>query len=402
MSTITQGKRYDANDRGEDVFSAVGENLSYYFASPGQTWIGEGIRESITIPWNKQSAAELQNTLAWRLAPSELAVGALPFERDADVALFVPETLRCMLPAAEFVRSLLIPPVTHTIEECRSDPACFLEGVEQALMLIEQGALSKIVLSRALDLKLDREVALAAVLKRLTQQNRSGYTYALQLPFREGEQTPRTLFGASPELLISRHGNHVTSNPLAGSLPRTGCPIQDQRRATALLASDKDRREHAIVVAAVEEALRPYCASLVVPAQPSVVFTDSMMHLSTRIAGTLTRPHVSTLELVYALHPTPAVCGYPTEPARRAIKALEPFDRGAFTGAIGWLDAKGNGEWAVTIRCAESAGRALRLFAGAGIVAGSTPQQELAETSSKLRTMLVALGVEQLLEEVWR
>ena len=123
-----------------------------------------------------------------------------------------------------------------------------------------------------------------------------------------------------------------------------------------------------------------------------MVGTAAMWHLGTEIRGTLADPATGSLELARRLHPTPAICGTPVEAARDAIGELEPFDRGFYTGAVGWTDASGDGEWALTLRCGEVDGRRLRLFAGAGIVAGSRPEQELAETTAKFRTMLDAVG----------
>ena len=136
----------------------------------------------------------------------------------------------------------------------------------------------------------------------------------------------------------------------------------------------------------------PIAGHLNVPAEPSVIHTRTLWHLSTEVQGELIDPATSSLELATALHPTPAVCGYPNREARDLIAEIEPFDRGFFTGMVGWCDASGDGEWAVTIRCAEAEGGNLRLFAGAGIVMGSTPEQELAETATKFRTMLNAHG----------
>ena len=123
-----------------------------------------------------------------------------------------------------------------------------------------------------------------------------------------------------------------------------------------------------------------------------------MWHLSSRITGELVDPSISSLALAVALHPTPAVCGYPTALAQEAIGTIEPFERGFYTGIVGWCDANGDGQWAVTIRCAEADEHSLRLFAGAGIVAGSKPESELAETEAKFRTMLQAMGLGQGVE----
>jgi len=138
-----------------------------------------------------------------------------------------------------------------------------------------------------------------------------------------------------------------------------------------------------------------FCTDLHVPAGPEVIGTPTMWHLSTRVTGRLTDPAVSALELAEALHPTPAVCGVPEAAARTAIAELEPVDRGYFTGLVGWTDPAGDGEWVITIRSAEVSDRTVRLFAGAGIVEGSRPEAELAETGAKFRTLLRALGVDE-------
>jgi isochorismate synthase EntC len=162
--------------------------------------------------------------------------------------------------------------------------------------------------------------------------------------------------------------------------------------AVALLESEKDLHEHAVVVAAVRESLAPFCTDLEAPERPTLVRTAAMWHLSTTVTGTLADPGTTALDLASALHPTPAVCGTPTDLARRVIAESEPFDRGPYTGMVGWQDADGDGEWVVTIRCAEAEGRTLRLFAGAGVVAASTSEAETAETAAKFRTFLHAVG----------
>ncbi len=178
-------------------------------------------------------------------------------------------------------------------------------------------------------------------------------------------------------------------------MPRSADLGEDVRRAAALLESPKDLQEHAFVVDAIHAALAPYCRDLVVPERPTLVRTAAMWHLATTITGELIDPAVSALELAVAMHPTPAVCGSPTPLAREAIRGIEPFDRGLYTGMVGWGDADGDGEWVVTLRCAEADERTLRVFAGAGVVAESRPESELAETSAKFRTFLDAAGVPQ-------
>jgi isochorismate synthase len=203
------------------------------------------------------------------------------------------------------------------------------------------------------------------------------------------------LLGASPELLVSRSKLHVVANPLAGSAPRSVEPVEDQYRGGALLASQKDQREHAFVVEAVVEALRPLCVDLRVPKEPSLLGTAKMWHLSTEIHGRLRDPETCSLRLATALHPTPAVCGTPREQAMGAIRELEGFNREFYAGFVGWSDATGDGEWVVTIRCGDVEDRRIRIFAGAGIVDASHPENELDETSAKLNTVLSALGIER-------
>ncbi|WP_142334774.1 isochorismate synthase DhbC, partial [Bacillus pseudomycoides] len=272
-------------------------------------------------------------------------------------------------------------------------PQGYMEGVQKGVEAIKNGDLKKIVLSRSLVVSTSEKIDIQKLLYNLALHNKHGYTFAVDLPNSEEEVknnylSKRTLIGASPELLVCKSGSQVISNPLAGSRPRSKDPIEDKRRADELLSSPKDLYEHAVVIEAVAEALRPYCHTLHVPEKPSLVNSETMWHLSTEIKGELLDKSVSSLELALALHPTPAVCGTPTDEARETIKAIEPFDREFFTGMLGWNDFNGDGEWIVTIRCAEVEDNSLRLFAGAGIVSESRPEDELAETGAKFRTML--------------
>ncbi|HEX9123424.1 MAG TPA: chorismate-binding protein, partial [Actinomycetota bacterium] len=153
----------------------------------------------------------------------------------------------------------------------------------------------------------------------------------------------------------------------------------------------KEREEHAVVVEAVSQTLSLFCEDLRHPREPELLGTANVWHLSTPFRGRL-RPSVeSVLELVSALHPTPAVCGTPRDAARKALVDLEPFDRGLYAGPVGWIDANGDGEWAIALRCAEVGEGTARLFAGAGIVADSVPEMELDETERKFRALLDSL-----------
>jgi len=178
---------------------------------------------------------------------------------------------------------------------------------------------------------------------------------------------------------------------MAGTAPRGGDPTTDQRLAASLLASTKDRAEHQITIDMVHDTLLPWCSYLDYEAEPSVVPVANVQHLATLVEGRLSQPPPSVLELVAALHPTPAVSGWPRDEAVAWIGSHEGFDRGLYAGTVGWADGRGNGTWAVSLRCAELSGAAARVVAGNGIVADSDPLTELAETRSKLQALLGAL-----------
>lgn len=400
------------------VLERYSHESSFFFSSPKRTLLAQGVREAISEPSQTSRGECLADRVAAQLGSAErsghghsIVVGAVPFDHASPAHLVVPTAFQSAGPLSPATAATHPPSlVSRGRLQLIPEPREYMRGVEQALALMRTEALRKVVLSRALEMTLSEPVDIQRILRRLLQQNPSGYTFAVNLsaPRADAPGSPRgasaprsrILVGASPELLVSRSGLQILANPLAGSAARSADPEEDQRRARALLASAKDRHEHAIVVDAVVAALQPFCRRLSVPAEASLTHTQTMWHLSSQITGELLDPSTSSLKLAMALHPTPAVCGYPTERARAAIKTIEPFDRGFFTGVVGWCDATGDGEWAVTIRCADIADRSLRLYAGAGIVAGSDPEHELAETSAKLGTMLNALGLERAPE--WR
>lgn len=267
------------------------------------------------------------------------------------------------------------------------EPEAHLAAVRAAIAALNDRDMRKVVLARALDLDFDEPVQAARVVRNLARGNPRHLTYAAQLP--DG----RTLVGATPELLLSRAGGSVVSRPHAGSMPRSADPAIDKANGAALQASEKDHVEHAVVVESVVETLRPFCRTLDVQG-PELVSTPAIWHLSTTVTGELIDQDITALDLAAALHPTPAICGTPTDAARSLVTELEPFDRAYYAGAVGWVDAAGDGEWAVGIRCAEIADTSMRLYAGGGIVPASDPRTELDETSAKFRTLLAAMGLD--------
>lgn len=410
MSIISTLSCFSPPMDAKQLLEAYNNQTSCFLATPVQTLLAQGIREVLPCPQGegcRQDLPKQARTLLEKHSPSGLPparlMGAIPFDDTADVHLFVPEQVYRAGPIEKEHTS--VSPSRLSPEQCGlqmiPEPAGYMQGVNEALERIQRSELRKVVLSRSLELSLPEALEPGWLLANLAHYNCHGYTYLLNLPPSQrlgSNPSSQTLIGASPELLVRRRGMQVEANPLAGSAPRSGNLATDRQRALELLNSDKDRREHGLVVEVIAETLRPLCRELDIPASPCILQTDSMMHLSTCLRGTLRDADTCALSLALALHPTPAVCGYPPQSAYCAIHDIESFARRYFTGMVGWVNSEGDGEWAVTIRCGEVEERRLRLYAGAGVVAGSTAEKELAETSAKFRTMLRALGLEHLLE----
>lgn len=245
---------------------------------------------------------------------------------------------------------------------------------------LRAGVADKVVLAREIVVHADGTLPVGAILRRL----RSGFPDCLRFSV-DG------FVGASPELLVARHGDAVLSHPMAGTAPRSGDPDTDARLAAELFLSDKNRVEHRHTIDLVHDTLLPYCSYLDEEAEPSVVAMANVQHLATRVEGQLSKPAASVVELVGVLHPTPAVCGRPRDAALTLIARHEGFDRGPYGGPVGWVDASGNGDWAVGIRSAHVDGPTATVCAGVGVVADSEPAVELAETRAKLQALLGVL-----------
>ncbi|GAA4232121.1 isochorismate synthase DhbC [Actinomadura meridiana] len=394
-----------------DLLSDYRPGDSFFFRSPGHTILARGTAATVPTCNVASNPVEtltrrVRETLADARAagrPRPIVVGALPFESTTPARLTVPATVRWsgsfrgawgVDPPQEKGPSWAGPPPPEppvAFGSLRHSPTAegYKRSVAAALDRLAEGKLRKVVLARAFHLDDVVRADVPAMLHRLAHGNPAGYVFAVDLLH------GHTLLGASPELLVQRTGGVVTANPLAGSAPRHTDPDEDTRAGEALLASAKDLHEHAVVVEAVADGLRPYCRDLRVPDKPSLSRTPTMWHLSTRIEGRIIDPEVDSIHLAAALHPTPAVCGTPRELARKAIRELEPFNRGFYSGTVGWTDSSGDGEWAIALRCAEVAPHEIRGYAGAGIVPGSDPAAELDETTAKFRTFLSALGIDR-------
>lgn len=368
------------------------------FAAGNRELHASGLRERITVP---VSAGEVAGHNGLHRAverafdrarkagqENPVVIGAIPFDAHQASCLYVPAAYEWRESGA------VVAPVTSDEaipillgQRSVPDEGGFKKAVEHAIDHFPHSGVHKAVLSVARELRFAQAVDVDRLVARLRAQNRNGYLF--RIPLSEGRQ----LVGVSPELLVRKQGGRLVSRPLAGTAKRQHDEEADRISAQRLNQSQKDQYEHRLVVENIRAILRPLCTELHVPERPSLMKTRAVWHLESRIEGLLKESGLTALQMACIMHPTPAVCGFPTEEARKLIRHVEPFERGFFTGFVGWCDAHGNGEWAITIRCGIVQHNALRLFAGAGIVEASDPASEWDEVQAKLGTMLSACGM---------
>jgi menaquinone-specific isochorismate synthase len=385
---------------------ALAGERGFAWRSPARTLVTAGVVARIPVPPGPRRLERLAATVARLLGATAgdgrpLAVGALPFDaatpgeltvpallleqtRDGVVATSVAAGADPPEPAALAGRLLAPTPPVRWPASVRPAPLWEREGwnaaVRKIVAAIAAGHLDKAVLARQVLVTADRPLRRAALLGRLAARAAGAYLYA-----------SGGLVGASPELLIARSGRTARSRPLAGTVPRGASPAEEAAGLARLRSSPKEALEHRLVVDAVAGGLAK-AADRVEVAATGVVSLPTVAHLGTEVTASLGDPPPSALDLVAALHPTPAVGGTPAQAALDLLARLEPAPRGRYAGPVGWIDGRGDGEWAVALRCAELDGPRARLFAGAGIVAGSDPDAEWDETTSKLRAVLDVLA----------
>ncbi len=318
-------------------------------------------------------------------APADLVVPRIQFRKDptgtTSVTIvgdvdddLIAEALTARGPLPATAASWSIEPEVDVVD--------YLAAVVAARDAVRAGELTKAVIARPIRVRSSEPIDVHAVLRRLRASFGSSFRYSIG-----------GFIGASPELLVEVDGAMVRSHPLAGTAPRTGDVDNDARIAADLIASTKNQVEHRVVIDVVHDTLLPWASYLDWEPEPSIVTVANVQHLGTRMEGMLSQPGPSVIELVRALSPTPALGGHPRDAAIELIQQVEGFERGRYGGAVGWVDATGDGTWAVAIRCAELSDdrRSARLVAGGGIVADSDPHSELAETQAKFQAMLSAI-----------
>lgn len=264
------------------------------------------------------------------------------------------------------------PPSNLTFTDGALSGAEWQAVVADAVTQLNADELDKVVLARDLVARSDAPIDVRWPLRRLASMYPTCWTFHVD-----------GLFGATPELLVRREKGLVTSRVLAGTIRRTGDDEHDLTLAATLARSSKDLEEHEYAVRSVADALAPYCSSMNVPEAPFVLHLPNVMHLATDVAGVAHDSSANVLDLAAALHPSAAVGGTPTKLAVELIDEIERMDRGRYAGPVGWIDARGDGEFGIALRSGQLDGNAVRLFAGCGIVADSDPAAELAESQAK-------------------
>jgi menaquinone-specific isochorismate synthase len=370
----------------------AGDALAWVRDGTGLVGWGEAARLEVTGPdrfarardwWRTVVAhADVQDEVGVR-GSGLVAFGSFAFRDDETSVLVVPEVVLGRAEGRTWLTTVGEPPRLASPEPVRGTRGLryahgdmpvteFRDAVRRAVGRIADGELEKVVLAHDLLAVAEDDIDVRAVLSGLAARNPDCWTFAVA-----------GLVGATPELLVSRTGDRVVSRVLAGTTARGGDADADQLRIDALMHSVKDREEHRYAVESVVASLAPHVRDLEVPTTPHPLELSNVTHLATDVTAVI-EDGSDVLDLLGAVHPTAAVGGTPTKAAVDLIAELELMSRGRYTGPVGWVDAVGDGDWGIALRCAQLDGPTARLFAGGGIVAGSDPDAEVLEAQAKL------------------
>jgi menaquinone-specific isochorismate synthase len=393
-----------------DLLSWLPAGDAYAFLRGGDGLVGWGVAARITTTTDSRTSAELSTAVTELLAAMEvrddvhlpgsgpIAFASLVFDPEAVGSVVVVPRVVLGRRGGRSWLTLVTPPGERVqVPQLRRRPfsvaatdgaaiaaelptaQAWRSAVATAVDTLRAGGLDKVVLARAVDVTARRPLDARAIAARLAIRFPSCFTFVCD-----------GLVGASPELLLRRQGRHAESLVLAGTARRGTTADEDAALERELLTSAKIAHEHVVAADSVREVLGPL-ASEVVVSPPAPVRLANVTHLGTHIEAWLPRPAVGALALAAALHPTAAVGGTPRTQALAAIRRLEAAPRDRYAGPVGWVDARGDGEFAIALRCAQLDGTTARLWAGAGIVAESDPDAEVAETEAKFDAVLSAL-----------
>ena len=382
-----------------------GENFSWVRGGDGV--VGWGVYASTTVKganrfndartwWHSQLEKFAITNNVQGSATGPILFSSFSFSPDEESVLVIPEVIVGMSSGISWItwigsdsQPLLIDTPekvsnsTLTWNEDELGSEHWITRVAQAVAKIHSGDIEKVVLARDLSATSAQAIDERPALRKLSSTYPSTWVFSVA-----------GLIGATPELLIRLKRGMVTSRVLAGTISKSGDDARDLALAGSLARSSKDLEEHEYAVRSVADALEPFCSSTNIPETPFVLHLANVMHLATDVTGALieSKSNVDVFTLLNQLHPSAAVCGTPTDKAAKVISEIESMSRGRYAGPVGWIDARGDGELGIALRCGQISENTIRIYAGCGIVAGSDPEKELAESEAKFSAMKSALA----------
>jgi menaquinone-specific isochorismate synthase len=396
--------------------SRIGEHLPLLDLLPGGeqfTWVrggeglvGWGVHASTTVSgrnrfedarkwWHQQLETFSISNSVHGSGTGPVLFTSFSFDRNQESVLVIPKVIVGQKGSNSWITwigSEAQPQLSETAASLAPSTFTFSDGtltsdewkkrVTEVINRVNANGVDKVVLARDIVANSDSEIDARPILKKLSSEYPSTWVFSVD-----------GLVGATPELLLRLSRGMVTSRVLAGTIPKTGDDEKDLALAASLARSSKDLEEHEYAVRSVADALDPFCSSTNVPESPFVLHLANVMHLATDVTGALieSKQHVDAFSLLKNLHPSAAVCGTPRNLAFDVIDEIEGMDRGRYAGPVGWIDASGDGELGIALRCGQITDRKIRIFAGCGIVAASNPEKEVEESNAKMIPMRSAL-----------
>ena len=396
--------------------SRIGEHLplldllpageQFTWVRGGEGLVGWGVHASTTVSgrdrfedarkwWHQQLETFSISNSVHGSGTGPVLFTSFSFDRNQESVLVIPKIIVGQKGANSWITwisSDAQPQLAETVPALAPSTFTFSDGtltsdewkkrVTEVLNRVNTNGVDKVVLARDIVANSDSEIDARPILKTLSSEYPSTWVFSVD-----------GLVGATPELLLRLSRGMVTSRVLAGTIPKTGDDEKDLALAASLARSSKDLEEHEYAVRSVADALDPFCSSTNVPEWPFVLHLANVMHLATDVTGALieSKQHVDAFSLLKNLHPSAAVCGTPRNLAFDVIDEIEGMDRGRYAGPVGWIDASGDGELGIALRCGQITDRKIRIFAGCGIVAGSIPDKEVEESNAKMIPMKSAL-----------
>jgi menaquinone-specific isochorismate synthase len=396
--------------------SRIGEHLplldllpageQFTWVRGGEGLVGWGVHASTTVSgrdrfedarkwWHQQLETFSISNSVHGSGTGPVLFTSFSFDRNQESVLVIPKIIvgqRGSNSWITWIGSESQPQLAETVPALAPSTFTFSDGtlssdewkkrVTEVINRVNSNGVHKVVLARDIVANSDSEIDARPILKNLSSEYPSTWVFSVD-----------GLVGATPELLLRLSRGMVTSRVLAGTIPKTGDDEKDLALAASLARSSKDLEEHEYAVRSVADALDPFCSSTNVPESPFVLHLANVMHLATDVTGALieSKQHIDAFSLLRNLHPSAAVCGTPRNLAFDVIDEIEGMDRGRYAGPVGWIDASGDGELGIALRCGQITNQKIRIFAGCGIVAASIPEKEVEESNAKMIPMRSAL-----------